>query len=86
MLRCVSITPFGSPVVPDEYGKAARSLAGSIATSGGSASTQIDASDGNVESSKVMSSMSFFDSAIAALAFSDSAFTVIRIFTLPSAS
>ena len=34
--RCVSITPFGSPVVPLEYGSATRSWAGSIATSGGS--------------------------------------------------
>ena len=87
MLRCTSITPFGSPVVPDEYGRAAISLAGSIATAGGSASTMIDASVGRPGvSSNVMSSMLRFDSAIAAFALSASAFTVMRSFTPPSAS
>ncbi len=33
---CVSITPFGRPVVPLEYGSTARSFSGSIATGSGS--------------------------------------------------
>ena len=41
----MSITPFGRPVVPDEYGSTTTSTAGSIATVGGSASRPIDASE-----------------------------------------
>src|SRR5262249_38508624 len=32
MLRCVSITPFGKPVVPLEYGRTTRSVEGAIVT------------------------------------------------------
>ena len=36
MLRCVSLTPLGSPVVPLEYGSETTSVAGSISTGSGS--------------------------------------------------
>jgi hypothetical protein len=42
----VSITPFGKPVVPDEYGSTTTSTAGSISGSGGSASSAIESSEG----------------------------------------
>ncbi len=45
MLRWVSITPFGRPVVPEEYGNTTTSAAGSIRTSGGSSSSAIDSSE-----------------------------------------
>ena len=53
-LRCVSITPFGRPVVPDEYGRTTTSVAGSMATAGGSASIAIDASDGTPGASSMV--------------------------------
>ena len=47
-LRCVSITPLGSPLVPLEYGSATRSAAGSIATSGIGPSSASSAANGVV--------------------------------------
>lgn len=44
--RCVSITPLGTPVVPDEYGRAATSAAGSTPTCGsGAADASMSMSD-----------------------------------------
>ena len=53
-LRCVSITPFGNPVVPDEYGGTTTSVEGLILTGGGSASTDIDAIDNSPTASSIV--------------------------------
>src|SRR5205809_3150221 len=45
-LRCVSITPFGRPEVPLEYGSTARSFRGSMVTAGGSPSLSRSAAKG----------------------------------------
>lgn len=37
MDRWVSMTPLGTPVVPEEYGRAARSVTGSMSTAGSGA-------------------------------------------------
>lgn len=77
-LRCVSITPFGRPVVPDEYGITTTSLSGSISTSGGSASTAVDASEGTPSASSiVMIAGGIPAAATAARAFSSSAAVVM---------
>src|SRR5205809_392147 len=45
-LRCVSITPFGRPEVPLEYGSTTRSFRGSMVTAGGSPSLSRSAANG----------------------------------------
>ncbi len=83
----MSITPFGRPVVPDEYGSTHKSFAGSIVTAGASASIASDERDGRPgTSSIVINSICRCDAVIACVALSTSAPTVNRIFTLPSLS
>ncbi len=75
--RCVSITPFGSPVVPLEYGSATRSSAASIATSGGSPPAWSSDANGVAPSASPNTKISSTPArAAAAVAFSSSSGTV----------
>ena len=88
MLRCVSITPFGNPVVPEEYGNTTTSVAGSISTAGGSASSAMDSSERTPSAapSIVTSSIGLAVSRIAARALSASAAAATRTFAPESSS
>jgi hypothetical protein len=86
-LRCVSITPFGNPVVPDEYGNTTTSSAGSISTAGGAPSHSISRSErAAAVSSSVSSSIVRPAASIAARAFAARSAVVTSSFAPESVS
>src|SRR6185369_14662639 len=68
-LRCVNITPFGSPVVPLEYGSTTTSSDGVIETDGGVGGASSSSSNGRTQSASSPNMYSVSTPAAAAASF-----------------